>query len=251
MPTEQHTPLDRAASLIRNAGHVTAFTGAGISVESGIPPFRGAEGLWNRYDPRSLEIDYFLRHTTEAWQVIREIFYDFFTGAKPNAAHRALADLEAHGRLRAVITQNIDNLHQEAGSRVVHEFHGNSQVLLCLRCGQRVPARTVDLTQLPPLCSCGGMYKPDFVFFGEMIPEKARAASFLEAERAEVFLLVGTTGEVMPANLVPESAKRHGAVIIEINTAPSLYTHRISDIYLEGRATEVMQALRDAVLPQD
>ncbi len=250
MLTPHENPLDRAVALIRNAGHVIAFTGAGISVESGIPAFRGEEGLWKRYDPRCLEIDYFHSHAGEAWRVIREIFYDFFTGAKPNAAHRALADLEAHGRLRAVITQNIDNLHQEAGSRVVHEFHGNSQVLLCLRCGQRVPARAVDLTQLPPLCSCGGMYKPDFVFFGEMIPEKARAASFLEAERADVLLLVGTTGEVMPANLVPESAKRHGAAVIEINTAPSLHTPRVTDIYLEGKATEVMQALRDAVLAQ-
>ncbi|MDT8323981.1 MAG: NAD-dependent protein deacylase [Bacteroidota bacterium] len=243
--------LRRAAALIRNAGRVVAFTGAGISVESGIPPFRGTAGLWEHYDPRSLEIDYFLRHTAEAWQVIREIFYDFFVEATPNAAHRALAELENRGRLRAVITQNIDNLHQEAGSRVVHEFHGNSQVLLCLQCARRVPARTVDLTRLPPQCACGGVYKPDFVFFGEMIPEPARAASFLEAERADVILLIGSTGEVMPANLVPETAKRHGAAVIEVNTAPSLYTGRITDIFLEGKATEVMQALRDAVVLQD
>ncbi len=241
--------ITKAAELIRGASHVTAFTGAGVSVESGIPPFRGAEGLWSRYDPQCLDIEYFHAHPAEAWRVIREIFYDFFGRARPNPAHLVLAELEQRGMLRAVITQNIDNLHQEAGSRRVYEFHGNSQVLRCLTCASQVPARKVDITQLPPRCACGGIYKPDFVFFGEMIPEAARHASFREAELADVFLVIGSTGEVMPANMLPPTAKQNGSVIIEINTEPSLYTDRITDIFLQGKAGEIMTAFRDALIP--
>jgi NAD-dependent deacetylase len=235
--------IEYATKLIANATHLIAFTGAGISVESGIPPFRGVEGLWNRYDPRSLEIGYFHAHPREAWEVIREIFYDHFGTAEPNDAHRALAVLEQRGMLRAVITQNIDNLHQKAGSSTVIEFHGNSQQLLCLSCGARRPATEADISQLPPHCACGGVLKPDFVFFGEMIPEEASARAFQEAKLADVLLLIGTTGEVMPANMVPDEAKRNGAAIIEVNTEPSLHTHRITDVFLQGNATEVMNAL--------
>jgi len=236
-------PISAAAKLIRNARHVSVFTGAGISVESGIPPFRGAEGLWSRYDPRSLELTYFHAHTEESWKVIKEIFYDFFGKARPNDAHRALAAMEREGLVKTVITQNIDNLHQEAGSRSVLEFHGNSQMLLCLECGRRRPAREADLAVLPPHCECGGLFKPDFIFFGEMIPEPARTLSFREAELADVFLLVGTTGEVMPACLVPEEAKRNGAAIIEVNTEPSNYTPHLTDVFLKGKATDVLRRL--------
>ena len=235
--------LSTAARLLRNARHVTAFTGAGISVESGIPPFRGAEGLWSRYDPQCLDIGYFHTHPAEAWRVIKEIFYDFFGAAQPNDGHRALALLETEGVVKALITQNIDNLHQEAGSRTVYEFHGNSRQLLCLGCGTRTSAAAVPLDTLPPRCACGGLYKPDFVFFGEMIPEEASRLSFREAELADVFLLVGTTGEVMPACLIPEEAKRRGATIIEINTESSNYTHHITDIFLRGKASAVLRGL--------
>ncbi len=235
--------ITAAARILRSASHVTAFTGAGISVESGIPPFRGADGLWSRYDPQCLDIGYFHRNTEAAWRVIKEIFYDFFGTARPNDAHRSLAILEEEGIVKALITQNIDNLHQEAGSRTVFEFHGSSRQLLCLACGERRAARDVDLAVLPPHCPCGGVYKPDFVFFGEMIPEAANRRSFAEAELADVFLLIGTTGEVMPACLIPEEAKRRGATVIEINTEPSNYTGRVSDIFLRGRATELMRAI--------
>ncbi|MBE3040133.1 MAG: hypothetical protein IMZ62_15150 [Chloroflexi bacterium] len=109
--------IKEAASLIRSAKYLTAFTGAGISVESGIPPFRGPGGLWGKYDPRTLELDFFLSHPDKAWPVIREIFYDNFGRARPNRAHLALAHLEAAGKLKVLITQNIDNLHHIAGSK--------------------------------------------------------------------------------------------------------------------------------------
>jgi len=239
----------KAARMILNAHHVTAFTGAGISVESGIPPFRGEGGLWSKYDPIFLEINYFHTHPAESWKLIKEIFYDFFGKASPNEAHRVLAWMEQQGLLKAVITQNIDNLHQEAGSQTVYEFHGNSQKLVCTVCHREYRVQEVNLEQLPPTCPfCGGLLKPDFVFFGEPIPEPANSSSFREAEIADVFLLIGTSGEIMPASMIPQIAKSHGAKIIEVNLTPSNYTHQITDIFLRGKATEVMRKLKEAIL---
>jgi NAD-dependent deacetylase len=128
--------LQQAAGLIKSSRRTTAFTGAGISVESGIPPFRGSDGLWSKFDPVFLDIDYFHRYPERSWKLIKEIFYDFFGRAKPNAAHYALAAMERAGFLHSVITQNIDNLHQKAGSKEVYEFHGNSRYLICDSCSR-------------------------------------------------------------------------------------------------------------------
>jgi NAD-dependent deacetylase len=237
-----------AADRIRGARRVIAFTGAGVSVESGIPSFRGKTGLWSRYDPECLNIDRFLRSPEQTWPVIRDIFYDYFGQARPNDAHRILSEWERDGLIAGIITQNIDNLHFDAGSRVVHEFHGNSRTLVCLRCGARRLAADTDLHAIPPLCPiCGGLLKPDFVFFGEAIPEPARTQAFDEAELADLFLLIGTTGEVGPANLIPRIAKRNGAYIVEINPEPSLYTGSITDIHLAGGAAEIMRKLDELV----
>lgn len=162
----KHTDrFENAAEIIVNAKRCVAFTGAGISVESGIPPFRGENGLWNKYDPDTFDIRYFHRHTKESWQVIREIFYDLFGKVRPNKAHAALAQLEASGVVKSVITQNVDNLHYDAGSRVVHEFHGSLKRLVCLACHARYPISTVSLDRLPPACPhCEGILKPDVIF---------------------------------------------------------------------------------------
>ncbi len=240
--------IDQAARILINSHHTTVFSGAGISVESGIPPFRGPEGLWSKYDPDSLEITFFRRHPLESWKVIKEIFYDYFGNARPNRAHEVVAKLEEMGIVKAVITQNIDNLHQEAGSKNVLEFHGNYSRLLCMRCGKEYDFREEMLNTLPPLCGkCGGLLKPDFVFFGEMIPEPANTLSFEEAEEADAFLLIGTTGEVYPAASIPAMAKNNGAKIIEVNTGPSNHTDYITDIFLQGKATEIMDALLDRI----
>ncbi|MFO7886520.1 MAG: NAD-dependent deacylase [Desulfobacteraceae bacterium] len=236
----------KAAELIHSSARTIAFTGAGISVESGIPPFRGENGLWNRYDPESFEIRYFVNRPAESWAVIREIFYDLFGQVKPNAAHYALAELEHRDLLSGVITQNVDSLHYDAGSRVVHEFHGSLRDLVCLNCSAKLTIEEVDLKILPPVCErCGGLLKPDAVFFGESIPEPAQSRSFIETNRADLFILIGTTGEVAPANMIPRMAKQKGAAIIEINTEKSSYTDAITDVFLQGRATEVMEALMD------
>lgn len=236
--------IAEASRIIKNAKHVTAFTGAGVSVESGIPPFRGDTGLWSKYNPIVLDIDYFHKNPLAAWKVIKEIFYDFFGEAKPNMAHFALAELEQLGILKSIITQNIDNLHQQAGSKVVYEFHGTSQSLVCEKCFAQYHPSTVDLGLLPPKCSvCETVLKPDFVFFGEQIPEPASSNSFGEASEADVFLLIGTTGEIMPASLIPHQAKRNGATIIEVNVEKTNFTESITDYFLEGTATEVINNL--------
>ncbi len=243
------SPIDTSAKIIGNAKHVTVFTGAGISVESGIPPFRGAEGIWSKYNPIVLDISYFLSNPTESWKVIKEIFYDFFGKAKPNPAHFSISELEKLGIVKAVITQNIDGLHHEAGSKIVYEFHGTSKDLICINCSSKYPVEEVDLDSIPPLCpKCGGLLKPDFVFFGEQIPPEAHKNSFAETEVADVFLVVGTTGEIMPASLIPRDAKENGATIIEVNTAPSKYTNHITDIFLRGKASTILTELKQKII---
>ena len=233
--------ISEAVGLLKRSRFTTAFTGAGISVESGIPPFRGSGGLWGKYDPRVLDIQYFLADPTGSWGVIKEIFYDFFDTAKPNTAHLTLARMEQEGMLGRTITQNIDNLHQEAGSQMVFEFHGNSKNLLCLHCHRRYVAGAISFDHIPPTCrECGGILKPDFVFFGESIPQLPLTAAYEAASLSDVFLIIGTTGEVMPANQIPVMAKGYGATIIEVNPEPSLYTRKITDVFLQGKAGEIM-----------
>ncbi len=232
-----------AARLLRGARRLTAFTGAGISAESGIPTFRGAGGLWNRHDPRTLEIDWFLAHPLESWTVIRDLFYAAFARAEPNPAHRVLAGWQASGRLAALITQNIDDLHQRAGSREVIELHGNSRLLACTRCGRRDPATPETLAGLPPRCGCGGLYKPDFTFFGEALPAAAWQAAEAAARGADVMLVIGSTGEVYPAASVPRLAAAGGASIVEINPEASAFTGSVSDLHLPLKAGEALPLL--------
>lgn len=236
--------IENAAFRLQQAKRAIAFTGAGISVESGIPPFRGPGGLWSKYDPGCLELEYFLRYPVEAWMVIKEIFFDHFGGARPNLAHQVFAQLENEGFLVGVITQNIDHLHQLAGSQHVIEFHGNNQYLICLNCGYRVKAAPSIFEHLPPICvECSSVLKPDFVFYGEGIPEASFERAYAEAQQADVWLVAGTTGEVMPACGMPIEAKRNGAAIIEINISPSEFTDTITDIFLRGKASEVLDEL--------
>jgi NAD-dependent deacetylase len=226
---------------------LTAFTGAGVSVESGIPPFRGPGGLWNRHDPRMLELSYFHRHPRECWTVLKDIFYDHLAQAQPNEAHRVLARWETRGQLKAVITQNIDNLHFQAGSRKVVEFHGNTRTLSCLGCGQVAAFGSVELDPLPPRCACGGLLKPDLVFFGEGIPPQAWQAAEEAIERTDVLLLIGSTGEVYPAAALPRRAAELGARIIEINPKPSAFTEAMRTTFLGLPAGQALSMLDRAL----
>jgi NAD-dependent deacetylase len=244
--------LYKAAETLRRSHYAIAFTGAGVSVESGIPPFRGENGIWSKYDPATLELDFFHRNPLESWKVIKELFYMFFGNAAPNAAHIALARFEQKGLIKSVITQNIDDLHQKAGSKMVYEFHGNSQKLVCTKCGADYAPDYIDFDHLPPMCgACSGLIKPDFIFFGENIPFAAYQNSVEAAEKADVVIVIGSTGEVMPAAQMPLIAKQNGATIIEVNTIPSNFTRSITDYYLEGKATEVMKELYCAVYDEE
>lgn len=240
----------RAAKAIKQSNFAVAFTGAGISVESGIPPFRGEGGLWNKYDPKILDIDYFYTHSGRSWAAIKEIFYDHFGQKKPNKGHEVLAKWETSGLLRSVITQNIDNLHQEAGSQHVIEFHGNSQRLVCVHCDSIFETSSADLTDLPPRCvSCGGLLKPDFIFFGEAIPMLAYEQAAEAGKKCDLMLIIGASGEVSPANKIPQKAADHGAFVIEINRDQSLYTPKVTSLFLQGKAGEILPAI-DAILQQ-
>ncbi len=238
------TKLKQAAQLIRKAKYAVAFTGAGISVESGIPPFRGENGLWNTTEPIFLEIEFFKKKPLQSWQKIKEIFYDRLSDAEPNIAHRILAKMEQRSFIESVITQNIDHLHQKAGSKYVYEIHGTYKQLICTECSSEYDMSFVDLNYLPPTCYiCKGILKPDMVFFNEPIPAFAKKRSFEEAAKADVLLIIGTNAEVMPAARIPEVAKEHGAKIIEINIKPSHFTNTVTDIFLKMKASEAMEAI--------
>ncbi len=245
---EVENEIKLAVDIIKNSKRTTAFTGAGISVESGIPPFRGENGLWSKYDPVFLDINYFYRHPKESWRLIKEIFYDFFGKAEPNDAHYSLAELEKMGYVHTVITQNIDFLHQKAGSKDVIEFHGTSSRLVCEYCNEIYDFNEELIKEIPPRCKkCNHVLKPDFVFFSEPIPEPARTLSFDEAYKSDVFLVIGTTGEIYPASQIPFLAKRNGAKIIEINIESSNYTDSITDVFIKQKATIGMKKILELI----
>ena len=244
--------LERAAEAIAASRHLTAFTGAGISVESGIPPFRGPGGVWETYDPEVLDIEFFLAHPDESWKAIRALFTSFLgTGGRPpvrpNPAHEILAKWEARGLLHCTVTQNIDGLHAAAGSRELVEYHGHCRTMTCLACGNRVPLNAETVAPKVPLCRCGGLFKPDFIFFGEGIPPEASSRAAKEAMLTDCMVLVGTSGAVYPAAGVPVDAKRRGAFIIEVNPVPTPFTDRITDVFLPMKAAAAFLAL-DALL---
>lgn len=242
--------LDQAVKSIEKADHITVFTGAGISVESGIPPFRGENGLWQKYDPYFLNIEYFINNPEKSWRLNKRLFYDLLADRKPNMAHKVIAEMEKRGFIKAVITQNIDNLHQKAGSKNVYEFHGTYKELKCMECGKIREYKKELLKSLPPICNkCGGLLKPNYIFFGEGIPQKAYSSSVKETEKSDLFIVIGTTGEVQPASLIPFMAHKKGATIIEINIKSSNFTNQITDIFLKGRASKVLEQIYKKLNP--
>jgi len=232
--------IKRASYLIKHSQFTVAFTGAGISVESGVPSFRGEDGLWEKYNPDLFEIDYFYKHPEKSWSLINKIFFEILKDKKPNKAHYCLAKLEEMGFVKAIITQNIDNLHYLAGSKNIVEYHGNSRMLVCKSCGRKFPATDFDLSKTPYCPYCNVVLKPDFVFFGEMIPKDAQQESEKLMNQCDLLIIIGTSGLVYPAAFLPMLARKHGAKIIEINKTFSEYTDKIVDVFLEGSASEVL-----------
>ncbi len=228
--------IKTAAKWIKNASYGVVFTGAGVSVESGIAPFTGKGGLWNQYDPKYIEINFFAQHPAESWKEMKKIFFTDMDHASPNKAHEVIAKLEQKGFVKGVITQNIDGLHQRAGSKNVQEFHGTIHTLSCTVCGRKYRLEDVNLDEEPPRCFCGGVLKPDFVFYGEGIPPRAYEKSLEMAQNADVMIIVGTAGQVMPACSLPLTAKQFGAKIVEVNPLPSAFTGSVTDLYFPQKA---------------
>jgi NAD-dependent deacetylase len=233
-----------AAELLAAAGRGLALTGAGVSAESGIPTFRGAGGLWTQYDPiKVASIEYFMADPSAYWKVSKDRGR-VALAARPNSGHRAIAALEARGHLVAVVTQNTDGLHREAGSRHVIEIHGSGRSVQCLDCGNREPRADVQARlelEMPPRCKvCGGIYlKPTVVLFGEPMPQKEVQEAFALARQADVLLVVGSSLVVYPAAEIPLAAVRSGAKMIVINAEPTPFDD-LAEVVIHGRSGEVL-----------
>ena len=238
------TLIKQAAKDLAAAGNVTALTGAGISTESGIPPFRGRGGLWERFDPMEIaHIDALMRDPARVWTILVKEMKEIVDIASPNDGHRGLAKLEEMGKLKTVITQNIDGLHQAAGNTDVIEFHGTFAWQRCMDCSRKYETRNVDISEIPPRCTCGGILRPDAVFFGEMIPQDALWRSRQIVSDCDLMLVIGTSAVVQPAALMPVIAKETGAKIVEINPERTPLTDEISDYLIMGKAGIVMNRI--------
>lgn len=248
---KEHVAVERkihkVAEMISKAGKVVVFTGAGVSTESGIPDFRGPGGLWTKYDPSDFTIDKFLgsRETRKKmWQRLRE--GGLMEDAEPNKAHLMIVELEKMGKLSALITQNIDNLHQKAGSSsgLIRELHGNMQMLVCLNCRERYPLLSVkqayaDSDEVPTCQRCRGTLKPDVVFFGEALPQHTLSQATRDVEECDLMLVIGSSLVVYPAAYLPVYAKQAGADLVIINKGPTEQDH-IADILINASAGETM-----------
>ena len=234
--------VEAVAGRIRQARRILAVTGAGVSAESGVPTFRGPEGLWRQYRPEDLA-------TPEAFERDPRLVWEWYAWRRerieplaPNAAHRALALLEAYAQDFLLATQNVDGLHARAGSRRVAELHGSLWRLRCTGCGQITEDRRVPLPELPPLCACGARQRPDVVWFGEALPEQALATAFEAARNAELVLVIGTASVVYPAAALPQVARQEGAFVVEVNPDVTPLTASC-DVSIRGMAADVVPAL--------
>lgn len=222
----------RFAELLLESRYAVALTGAGISVESGIPDFRGRDGVWARYDPFEYgHIDSFRADPQKVWNMLIEMSV-LVEGVSPNDAHYALGELEKLGVLKMVITQNVDSLHQKGGASNVVEFHGNFRAMHCDHCQRPYLPSEVQMVELPPLCACGGPIRPDVVLFGEGIPEEAYSLAFDAAGRCDLMVVVGTSASVAPASDLPLVARRRGARIVEINPEASEVLREVRDMHI-------------------
>jgi len=233
--------LDKAVALLRQCRNAVALTGAGVSTESGIPDFRGKNGLWSRYDPIEYgTLNAFTADPEKVWHMLASLLD--LVAAKPNMGHEALATLEKLGLLSGIITQNIDSLHQKAGSRNVVEFHGSLRTFTCLSCGDSYDLAYVTGVSLPPHCaSCEAILKPDIVFFDERIPAEVLHRTDEMLASADLLLVVGTSCQVQPAASIPFMVFNRGGRIIEINKEPAL--KHMATVILKGNFSTLMEKL--------
>jgi NAD-dependent deacetylase len=243
--TVEQSALAQAREWLASANAVAALTGAGISAESGVPTFRGPGGMWRNFRPEDLATPQaFARNPQLVWE-----WYDWRRGlvakAEPNAGHLALAELERQKRSFWLVTQNVDGLHDRAGSRRLIKLHGDLWTVRCTSCGAKSHNAEVPLKSLPPKCECGGMLRPGVVWFGEALPANALEQAYAVAQRADLFLVLGTSSVVYPAAALPQIALDCGARVVEINLEPTELSQR-AHVSLRGKVGEILPLLVNA-----
>ena len=234
-------------SLLRRTSNLAALTGAGVSQESGLRTFRDAqEGLWAKYDPQDLA-------SPEAFEQDPKLVWDWYSwrreavkGVRPNAGHYALVEIEDKIPQFTLITQNVDGLHRMAGSRNVFELHGNIQRVRCSECGKFSKDWGDDLENVPQCKLCGGLLRPDVVWFGESLPLNQLEGAVKAARSCDVFFSIGTSGVVQPAASLAHAAKVQGAVVVEVNAEPTSLTEK-ADYFFQGKSGEILPKLVEAV----
>ncbi len=231
--------IEEAIRLILASKHLIALTGSGISAESGIPTFRGKDGLWKKYRPEQLAtLEAFHENPVKVWE-----WYNWrikkVLKAEPNKAHFALAEMEKRGYLKVIITQNVDDLHERAGTKNIVKLHGNILRARCIRCSYFENIYK-PFENLPPKCPrCGNLLRPDVVWFGEAIPQGALVKAYELVDKSDGILVIGTSALVMPAGAFPSKVKRNGGFIIEVNVDETHVT-QIADVSIRGKAGEVL-----------
>ncbi len=224
---------DKLSEKLSSAKWLVFFTGAGMSAESGVPTFRGEDGIWKKFSPRELaNVDAFMNNpalVTEWYKHRRKIVRQ----TNPNAGHIAIAELERYFEV-TVVTQNVDNLHSRAGSTKVYELHGNLEKNFCMDCGTRFDSGGVDTLPDIPRCGCGGLIRPDIVWFGENLPAEQFSKAELAIENCDILFIVGTSGIVFPAAHLPMNAKKLGKYLVEINPMESELSYYCDVVFREN-----------------
>jgi NAD-dependent deacetylase len=243
-----------AVKLFKASHNATVFTGAGISTESGISDFRSPGGVWDRYRIVTYQ-EFISSHDARVnyWRMKSDLFHEM-KDAKPNKAHRALAQLEKMGKLHCLITQNIDGLHQDAGNSRVIELHGTNRKAVCLHCGKVWPIEDIhvrlEASGFEPLCDeCNGFIKPATVSFGQAMPEEEMVKAYACASQCDLFFMVGSSLQVEPAASIPGEARRAGAMLIYINRTGTPSDH-LAEILFRENAGEVLSAIVEGLKQQ-
>ena len=238
--------IRKLKDLINKSKKIVVFTGAGISSESGIPTYRGENGVWSKYDPNIYaNINVFLQDPTYYWHYFKDERYPIIKNATPNKTHYSIVSLEKKGKISCVITQNIDGLHQLAGSLKVIELHGNTRIINCLNCGKKYSMDEVYLklqNKIPPKCSCGGQLKTETVLFGESLPSKALLEAETASKNCDLFLVLGSSLVVYPAANFPIIAKENKSSLVIINFDPTPLDV-IADLVINDSSSKILSKL--------
>lgn len=244
------TLIGQSAGILGRARRVVTLTGAGVSAESGVSTFRDPQsGFWSKYDPERLaSVSGFREDPGLVWRWYMERLYESTVAAKPNPGHSALAQLEQLVTKFTLITQNVDNLHEQAGSKNVVHLHGNINSFFCILCDRDHVLQEADRTsEMPPTCiHCGGLVRPGVVWFGEQLPSHAVNTAWDVAQRCDAMLVIGTSGIVYPAAHLPHLARENGAVVVDVNTELTEIS-RMADLFLQGPSGVVLPQLVKAI----